>query len=174
MLTGQSPFCCSQPLQPVCHCRPHNSHHAGILCGACWQQLLATPKGERREKTLKEERRRGAAVKRRTRRFGGPPWPPVSRGGWGDCEGEDRGVRGQRQSGNGRRFGNNGQGWTRTDKAGGRLDSGQNTGRSGRGVKAEWRRAKTDGEARLGGGGVSGGGWQGGPPKLWLTHASRC
>lgn len=36
--------------------------------------------------------------------------------------------------------------------------------------KAAWRRAKTDGEGRLGG-------WRevgGGPPRPWVTHASRC
>lgn len=33
------------------------------------------------------------------------------------------GVRGQHQSGNGRHSGNNGWGWTKTEKAGGRVDA---------------------------------------------------
>lgn len=41
------------------------------------------------------------------------------------------GVRGQHQSGNGRHSGNNGRGWTKTEKAGGRVDGAQNTGRCG-------------------------------------------
>lgn len=68
---------------------------------------------------------------------------------------------------------NNELGWTGTDKAGGREDSAQNTGRCReKDEGTEWRGAKTDGKGWSQREVVVGGHWGGGSAVILATHAS--